>query len=426
MQTQPKRIARTRRLALGLLLIVALIGTTSALALANPGPTAQPDTPTINWQIVHNTPGVYWYTLSFPTPSVGYAIGGADWNDPSSGIGPVTLAKTTDGGQTWTSSIVPNTNRFMRGLTCTDASHCWIAGASSPRIQYTANGGASWSPGTIVNNVWTPWLWSAGWTGSGTTILAGTTGYSDEPGRRANILRATDGVNFNAVVANDPREFVVYDFSCPVPGTCYAAAKQTAFYTSDNAATLIRRVLPVARYYGIWCTDASTCWEVGGSNGGTTDGVFYIYRTVDSGLTWQIGSGTPLTGNRPRLWNVQMVDAQHGYAVGCTNAADPILETCNGQGLLLRTDDGVTWQPVPSPTTADIMDLRVTNMDNLVIVDWSGKIWRGQTAPPTSVTLTSLGAGGQSSRLPFRTQTGIPVVVVALSLAVAYVLSRKH
>ena len=102
------------------------------------------------------------------------------------------------------------------------------------------------------------------------------------------------------------------------------------------------------------------------------------------------------------------------------------LRSATAKGLLLRTDDGVTWQPVPSPTTADIMDLHVTNMDNLVIVDWSGKIWRGQTAPPTSVTLTSLGAGGQSSRLPLRTQAGIPVVVVALALAVAYVLSRKH
>ena len=121
-----------------------------------------------------------------------------------------------------------------------------------------------------------------------------------------------------------------------------------------------------------------------------------------------------------------MIDAQHGYAVGCTNAADPILEICDGQGLLLRTDDGVTWQPVPSPTTADIMDLRVTNMDNLVIADWSGKIWRGQSTPPTSVTLTSLGAGSQSSSFPLRAQTGIPVAVVALALSVAYVLSRKH
>ena len=139
--------------------------------------------------------------------------------------------------------------------------------------------------------------------------------------------------------------------------------------------------------------------------------MFYIYRTGDAGQTWQIASGTPLSGNRPRLWNVQMVDAQHGYAVGCTNAADPILEICNGQGLLLRTDDGVTWQTVPSPTTADIMDLYVTNMDNLVIVDWSGKIWRGQSTPPTSVTLTSLGAGSQSSSTPLRRRRVFPWLV---------------
>ena len=272
----------------------------------------------------------------------------------------------------------------MRGLTCSDATHCWAIGASTPRIQVTTDGGATWSAGTIVNNVWVAWLWSAGWTGTGTTILAGTTGYADEPGRRANILRATDGVNFNAVVANDPREFVVYDFSCPVPGTCFAAAKQTVFVTYDNGATLLRRALPVGRYYGIWCTDTNTCWEVGGNNSATSDGVYYLYRTTDAGQTWQLASATPLSGNRPRLWNVQMVDAQHGYAVGCTNAADPILETCNGQGLLLRTDDGVSWQQIPSPTNADIMDLRVVSMDELILVDWSGKIWRGTSAPPTA------------------------------------------
>ena len=86
----------------------------------------------------------------------------------------------------------------------------------------------------------------------------------------------------------------------------------------------------------------------------------------------------------------------------------------------------MTWQTVPSPTTADIMDLYVTNMDNLVIVDWSGKIWRGQSTPPTSVTLTGLGAGSQSRSFPLAAQTGIPGVVVALSLAMGYVLSRKH
>ena len=72
------------------------------------------------------------------------------------------------------------------------------------------------------------------------------------------------------------------------------------------------------------------------------------------------------------------------------------------------------------------MDLQAFSMDEIVVLEYTGKIWRGQVAPPTSVTLTSLGAGSQSSHLPLRAQTGIPVAVAALALAVAYVLSRKH
>ena len=351
--------------------------------LASPAEAARPGTQppveegdSLTWTMVHNSPGVYWYTMDFPTDDVGYAVGGPDWN-VNGGIGSVTVAKTTDGGQTWTDIAVPNTDRFMRGLACKDASTCWISGAGSPRIQRTTNGGSSWQAGTIVNNVWTGWLWSAGWTGIGSTALVGTTGYADEPGRRANFLRTTDGLNFNAVVANSPLEFVIYDFSCPTPGHCYAAAKQSAFYTTNNGVTWGRRAVPQGRYYGIWCTDDSTCWEVGADSGGSGTGTIFIYRTTDGGATWQLADADPLTGNRTRLWNVQMVDSQHGYAVGCSNAPDYVLEICQGQGLIMRTDDGITWQPIPSPSGADIMDLHVFSMSEVLVADWSGKIWRG-------------------------------------------------
>ncbi len=367
------------RTALGLLLVVALAAAGGGLLLATPS-AAQPEAPTLNWTQVHNAPGVFWYTVVFPTATTGYALGGPDWN-VNEGIGPVTLAKTTDGGQTWTNIAVPNTNRFMRGLACIDANRCWIIGASSPRIRYTLDGGATWASGTIVNNVWSGWLWSAGYSGVGTTIFAGTTGYANEPGRMANLLRATDGANFSAVVANDPREFVIYDFSCPSPGVCYTAAKQTTFYTADNGATLTRRAAPSARYYGVWCTNNSTCWLAGGSNS-AADNQVYIHRTTDGGINWQQASAPAISG-RPRLWNIQMVDSQHGYAVGCTNVPDAILETCTGQGLLLRTDDGVTWQQVVVPANADVMDLVVHSMDDVVIADWSGKIWRGVAGVPT-------------------------------------------
>jgi hypothetical protein len=381
MQRQPETTIHRLRTALGLLLALVLAATGGGLLLASPS-AAQPEAPTLNWTQVHNAPGVYWYTMVFPTPSVGYALGGPDWN-VNEGIGPATLAKTTDGGQTWTTIPVPGTNRFMRGLACIDANRCWVIGASSPRIRYTLDGGATWASGTIVNNVWSGWLWSAGYSGVGTTIFAGTTGYANEPGRMANLLRATDGANFSAVVANDPREFVIYDFSCPSPGVCYTAAKQTSFYTPDNGATLIRRSAPSARYYGVWCTNNSTCWLAGSSNG-AADNQVYIHRTTDGGLNWQLASAPSISG-RPRLWNLQMTDSQHGYAVGCTNAPDGVLETCDGQGMLLRTDDGVAWQQVAGPTGVDMMDLYVHTMDDVIIIDWSGRIWRGTagTPPPT-------------------------------------------
>lgn len=381
MNTQLHRTTQRLRTALGLLLATLLAAAGGGLLLAAPS-AAQPEAPTLNWTQVHNAPGVFWYTVVFPTPLVGYALGGPDWN-VNEGIGASTLAKTTDGGQTWSTIPVPNTNRFMRGLACVDANRCWVIGASSPRIRYTLDGGATWQSGAIVNNVWSGWLWSAGASGVGTTLFAGTTGYAAEPGRMANLLRSTDGVNFGAVVANDPREFVIYDFSCPSPGVCYSAAKQSTFYTGDNGVTLTRRGAPSARYYGVWCTTNSTCWLVGGSNS-AADNTVHIQRSTDGGLNWQMGSAASISG-RPRLWNIQMVDSQHGYAVGCTNVPDAIAEICTGQGLLLRTDDGVTWQQVASPAGADIMDLYVQSMDDLVIVDWSGKIWRGLsgTPPPT-------------------------------------------
>ena len=371
-------------MAAGLLLVAGLIAASSVLVLATPSPA--PRTPELNWQQVHNNPGVYWYTVDFPTSQVGYAVGGPDWN-VNGGIGSVTVAKTTNGGQIWTNIAVPNTDRFMRGLACKDADTCWIAGASSPRIQRTVNGGSTW---TEANNLadWSGWLWSAGWTGNADTTLIGTTGYANLPGRHANFLRTTDGLNFYGVVANNPAEFVAYDFSCPTIATCYSAAKQSVFKTGDGGASWVRKALPSGRYYGISCSDANTCWEVGGHNSSTSDGVPFIYRSGDGGDNWQLASATPLTGNRPRFWNVDMVDATHGYAVGCSNAPDPILEICTGSGIIYRTDDGVTWTQILSPTGADIMDITAFSMDEVVIADWSGKIWRGTAGPTPTPTPT--------------------------------------
>ncbi|MFN2167720.1 MAG: SdrD B-like domain-containing protein [Anaerolineae bacterium] len=358
-----------------------------ALNLVPPGREVE----VLDWELVQNSPGVFWYTLAFPTAQVGYAVGGPDWN-VNNGEGPVYIGKTTDGGQSWTVSHVPGTNRFQRGIACRDADTCWIAGATTPRIWRTTNGGDSWTAATIAAD-WTGWLWSAGWTGVDTTILAGTSGYANQSGRRANFLRSTDGITFTAEIANDPLEIDVYDFSCPTPGVCYAAAQETAFYAADNGDTWVRRPAPAARFYGIWCTDDISCWLAGGSEDDTTDGVIHIYRSLDGGDSWEPANAPPLTGHRPRLFNVQMADAEHGYAVGCRDAPHVLTEECQGGGLLMRTVDGFSWHQVTSPTEADITDLWVHDMGEVILLDHAGRIWRGTgiatPTPTASATATA-------------------------------------
>lgn len=387
---------RTNYRSLALLLLLALAGgwlLTGAPQVAGPAMAGQPaaplqDTDALTWQQVHNSPGVFWYTLDFPTANVGYAIGGPSWN-VNSGIGGAAIAKTTDGGLTWTASAIPNTNRFMRGLACKDANNCWISGASFPRIQRTSDGAATWQSVTFHYG-YAGWLWSAGVSGSGNTVFAGTTGYADEEARRANFLQASDGVNFYAGVASPILEYVAYDFDCPVAGSCYVAAKQGVFYTTNNGASWRWHTSPAARYYGVSCTDVNTCWEVGGANSNVNDGLLHIVRTGDGGNTWQRTGTTLFSSGRPRLWDVQMLDSQHGYAVGCANTPRYEDEECTGGGLILRSDDGNTWQRVTAPATADIMDLHVFSMDELIVVDWAGKIWRGasSTGPTPTPTAT--------------------------------------
>ena len=54
---------RPARMALALLLVVALVAASGALILAAPS-TAQPEAPTLTWTQINNVPGVFWYTVN--------------------------------------------------------------------------------------------------------------------------------------------------------------------------------------------------------------------------------------------------------------------------------------------------------------------------------------------------------------------------
>lgn len=337
---------------------------------------ASPAAGELEWTAVLDKPEVAWFRIDFPTRDVGYVAGGPDWGETSQ----VYVAKTTNGGLNWGEPTpVPDAVGTTLGLACKDADTCWIVGYSNPKIRRTTDGGATWQYGWDDYG-YRQMLYSAGWTGNGTTILAGTTGWWEGEGYEANMLRATNGINFKAVTT-DRAPVVVWDFSCPAPGTCYSAAKGRAHYSTNDGQSWTTRIIPAEmseQFYGIDCVNTTTCWMVGKQK--------RIIYTSNTGTTWQAANTNGVAvGSGSFLWDVDMIDAQNGYTAGCanTNAND----VCTA-GLVARTTDGVNWESIPSPTGTEILDLHVVSMDEVFLVDASGKVWRGAAQPTPTPTAT--------------------------------------
>ena len=280
----------------------------------------------LNWQLVNNSPGIFWYTIKFVDNNIGYAVGGPDWN-VNNGNGQPYLAKTTNGGQTWavTPILVGSTGMpdgFLRGLDCKDANTCWATGQFY--LVRTTDGGASWEFARRAPE-WSGWLWSLGYTGAGDTVLAGTTGYDPDPARpdrKANFLRATNGMDFNAVVADEPLEFVVYDFSCPDDADLLFDRQAHCMAHGERRRELAAhasRPTCVTSAWTVWTPTAAGRWAaaIASAAGAPT---YTIMSTANGGQGWTQNIVAASGGARPRFYDVDMVDAQHGYAVGCTNA----------------------------------------------------------------------------------------------------------
>ncbi|MCB0790832.1 MAG: hypothetical protein H6595_11775 [Flavobacteriales bacterium] len=106
--------------------------------------------------------------------------------------------------------------------------------------------------------------------------------------------------------------------------------------TTDFFASTVNHAGPSVAIRSVWAFDASTAIVAGGYvNAG-------CYRTTNAGSTWDHTA----TGN---VFDLYFVNDLVGY--------------CGGEGGSLQktTDSGVTWQPLTSPTTADIQSIFFLN-----------------------------------------------------------------
>lgn len=337
------------------------------------------------WTLVHTAPaGDYLYSIYFPSPAVGYVTGGPDWNNANNGRGgPSTISKTTDGGKTWVTTSIANTDGWMRGLACKDSDNCWIAGNNlNSKLLRTTNGGSTWTTFSNVSG-YTNWLWSAAWTRNGTSVLAGTTCYDPvDSGAKANWLRSTDGQTFGGVQAIPGTYMcmVQWDIECPSAGYCYSAGKQYVWRSQNDGQTWAQTSPGSSRWYGLSCASNTNCWLSGKSP--------FIKSTTNSGAGWTTNTVNGLGANG-HFWDVVMVDDKHGYAAGCSNMSTDNKDICLGDAIIYRTDDGATWNPVSNvPDATDFMDIWAFSMDDYYVVDFGGKIWHYALAPTATPTNT--------------------------------------
>jgi photosystem II stability/assembly factor-like uncharacterized protein len=321
------------------------------------------------------------------------------------------VAKTTDGGRTWSTQTLEDYAGWAKGLDCKDANTCFFGGNYAKLVR-TTDGGSTWSKALIQpfnNGTYSGYLHALTLTGQGNSLLAGATCYDPDTPGTANFTRSLDGLaapGFSATGLAATNHYycpVMGDIACPTPGVCYAAPSNAqVIRTTDNGDTwtyIPAQYWVREEWYGISCVDRDSCWAAGARKTkiGTDPSGEGIYRkdaiieyTQDGGNNWYYQA---VDVANVRFWDVKMFDRTHGYAVGCeANSYDYADRCINGRGVVYRTDNGVSWTRMADFGAAELMGVEVRGLDDIFVVDFAGSIWHYFVEPtPTpspTVTLT--------------------------------------
>jgi photosystem II stability/assembly factor-like uncharacterized protein len=302
--------------------------------------------------------------VSFPSSSVGYAVGGASGGTPwyakmlaSGAWGAVnTFFKTADGGKTWTPS-----NSDMMSIACTSATACVEVGDGG-RIKTTTDGGTTWSD--------TP----SGFDKALTQVQCPSATVCYAAGDRGFVLKSSDaGKTWAYLHSTDGNP--IYGLTCPTASVCYATDIYAHIVkTSDGGATWTWQRTPVttpgvdvpgsggpnpfAGLFGVSCVDANTCVAVGGFPPAGTDPP--IVATTNGGTTWTLETSNSGTNN-------------YLHAVACLPASTTCYAVGRG-GSIVTTTDLVNWTKMTSGTTNALNSITCLSTTSCVASGQSGTL----------------------------------------------------
>jgi photosystem II stability/assembly factor-like uncharacterized protein len=224
-----------------------------------------------------------------------------------------TYARTTDGGATWQSAVVPDAAQVdFRDVQAVDANTAYllsIGPGEQSRIHKTTDGGRDWTLQFTNHNPKAFFDAFAFW--DARTGIA----MSDPVDGRFILIKTTDG---GATWKEVPREnlppALEGDGAFAASGTCIAVqGKQNVWFGTGGAA--------VAR----------------------------VFRSTDGGNTWKVAQTSITAGNASSgIFSIAFKDAKTGVIVG----GDYKKENETGNNVATTTDGGATWTLAKGPRPA--------------------------------------------------------------------------
>ncbi len=282
------------------------------------------------------------------------------------------VAKTTDGGTTWTMQT-SGVASALSSVAFLDANTGFLVGPNRLLIR-TVNGGTTWAVDTVRVIPET----AAGI--RAIQFLNKTTGFilSSETSKSGRILKTTDaGATWTTVLNTAAEEF--YDFSFNGTNAIMVGKGASVIYYSTNsgdtwtkatAAPLGGFVYTRSDIRAVHLVSSSIAYAVGwGSNIGAQPAI--IIKSVDGGKTWTYLPQTPAITLYDNLNAVYFKDDMNGIAVG--------------GAILTTTDGGTTWKYNDYPIGSTLNSVGGIG-SSILITGTGGNIL---SSPDLGVTITN-------------------------------------
>jgi len=263
-----------------------------------------------------------------------------------------TFARTTDGGASWTSAIVPDAESLdFRDVHAIDAETAYllaIGEGEKSRIYKTTDGGKKWTLQFTNRNPKAFFDAIAFWDAQNGIA------FSDPVNGRFIVIKTTDGgVTWKEIPSERMPPALAGEGAFAASGTCLitegksnawfatgGAAKARVFRSTDRgetwsvADTPIIAGRPAAGIFSIAFKDAKTGVVVGGDYQDEKEAVDNAAITTDGGRTWRLAPSRP-AGYRSCVVYVPQTSAPTLIAVGPSGSDYSI-------------DDGASWTSIDS------------------------------------------------------------------------------